>query len=152
MVFISYGKERAKLVADQFRRELIDLQLFKPFLATRSSPDLLSGDMAIGDRDTEITKNLLNSHVMVFVHAERTTESEPAHNEVKLAIENGISIIPFIQQDQRSFIFPELQSYWSPLEFDINRPQQSFDGLKYEILRVVLRKSAIITAREVDSP
>ncbi len=142
-VFICYGGDKGRRVADRIRSTPLDRHVFSPFLASPKAHDMVSSEHL-----AKIEQAVRNSHVMVVVHTPEIVKSNLAHREVKIATREGIPIIPFIQKGHRNSLFRELKKIWGNLEFGIKNPEASFDKLQLEIVRVVLRKAAAITSKE----
>lgn len=86
---------------------------------------------------------------MVVVHTPGIRTSAAARKEVKIALQEGMLIIPFVQNGHRESIFHALKSKWSPIEFCISKPELSCDKLLLEVLRGCLRRASSTTVRRV---
>jgi len=145
--FICYGGAKGLRVAEMIRDMPMDRELFNPFLATPDSLDMIPGTEQY---NAEIDKRIIDSQLMVVVGTCDIKKSKPAMREIKLARNEGIHIIVYLEKGCRSKL-PQILSGWHPIEYPEYNPRSRFDRLRLDILRTCLRIANTTTVRRESS-
>lgn len=130
-VFICYGGRCGRIIGLSLRAYL-SANRCQPFLAGRGSPDVPAGE----DFQVIIDKNLRETHVMITICDLNVMRSKYARAEIRLAEEEGILNIPFLENTKK--LPTQLARFWAPVRFDPANAAASFPELLAEIHRSVI--------------
>lgn len=139
-VFICYAGPRGEDIGNKLRNFLRG-EGFDAFLASPRSPDMPAGV----NFKVVIKKKLIEVDVMVVICTEGILLSEPALEEINLAIQLKKLIILFMEENfNRSQLPSPLQNLWAPLTFKSNSSDPElytqFHLLELHIYRLLLFK------------
>jgi hypothetical protein len=139
-VFICYGGRQGEEVGNKLRSFLRD-EGFDAFLASPGSPDIPAGL----DFKKVIELKLRNAHIMVAICDQGILSSKPAYEEINLASQLRIPIIPFMEENlDRSQLPSPLQAIWAPIIFRLDSPDtelhSQFQLLEIHIFKLVFFK------------
>jgi len=131
-VFICYGGRHGQKIGVDLRKFLRNEGL-SAFLASPRSPDVPSGI----DFKPFIKGKLLASHVMVAICDSGIHASEPALEELGIAL-NATNPIPIVAFTEKGCHLPDLiRGKWEPIRFDASNPRTAYNRLLMEIYRVI---------------
>lgn len=129
-VFICYGGDEGEIVGKSLRLYLRGEGIYA-FLASPKASDIPAGV----DFRKFIDGKLLNSNLMIPICNSGIHRSRPALREIKLALDNDIPIVAFLQKGCRIPIL--LNGTWQPVRFEKKSHESMYRRLLVEIYRRV---------------
>jgi hypothetical protein len=135
-IFICYGGKQAKDVANQLNNFLKTETNMRSMVI---SPE--SRDVPVNDHETFLhtERKLMECNVAVFVCHEESKCSDPLKKELKFMCEQKMKDKTIIFSANDYCIPPDFRkTFWRPLHFAPEKPEESFRRLTNEIYRSCL--------------
>ena len=138
-VAIGYGGAKAEEVAGRLNTFLRDENL-DVFFASPKSQDLLQG-INRAQQKALIKKNFIESHVIVYVCHDGTSDRKAVKEEMTYIIQNNLNARLIIFSKSDECIPRRVKSLWHTLHFAPEKPEESFNRLLNAIYRQYVRLS-----------